>query len=64
MGRLESPSKSPKTRLTTSTENTPTQRLVAAIAYKNDIMRTELAGWHDTGRRTIHSRLDRLVETA
>jgi len=40
--------------------NKPTQRLLAAIAYKNGITQTELAEWHDTGRRTIYSWLMRL----
>ncbi len=38
----------------------PTQRLMAAIAYKNGVTQTELAEWHDTGRRTIYSWLNRL----
>jgi len=38
----------------------PTERLLAAIAYKNGITQTELAEWHDTGRRTIYSWLMRL----
>jgi len=29
--------------------------LLAAIAYKNGVTQTELAEWHDTGRRTIYS---------
>lgn len=37
----------------------PTQRLVAAIAYKNGVSQTELAYWFDTGRRTIYSWLMR-----
>ncbi|GAB7011538.1 hypothetical protein JCM31271_34810 [Halorubrum trueperi] len=40
--------------------NKPTQRLLAAIAYKNGVTQTELADWHDTGRRTIYSWLNRL----
>ncbi len=28
----------------------PTQRLLAAIAYKNGVTQTELAEWHNTGR--------------
>ncbi len=40
--------------------NKPTQRLLAAIAYKNGVTQTELAEWHDTGRRTIYSWLTRL----
>ncbi|PGF13830.1 IS630 family transposase [Natrinema sp. CBA1119] len=40
--------------------NKPTQRLLAAIAYKNGLTQTELAEWHDTGRRTIYSWLMRL----
>jgi chromosome segregation and condensation protein ScpB len=39
----------------------PTQRVVAAIAYKNGVTQTELAEWHDIGRRTIYSWLKRLV---
>ena len=38
----------------------PTQRLLAAIAYKNGITQTELAEWHDVQRRTIYSWLTRL----
>jgi len=38
----------------------PTQRLLAAIAYKNGVTQTELAAWHNTGRRTIYSWLKRL----
>jgi transposase len=40
--------------------NKPTQRLLAAIAYKNDVTQTELAEWYGTGRRTIYSWLMRL----
>ena len=38
----------------------PTERLLAAIAYKNGVTQTELAEWHDTGRRTIYNWLKRL----
>ena len=38
----------------------PTQRLLAAIAYKNDVTQTELAEWYDVQRRTIYSWLKRL----
>ncbi|ELY56016.1 transposase [Natronococcus amylolyticus DSM 10524] len=38
----------------------PSQRLLAAVAYKNGVTQTELAEWHNTGRRTIHSWLKRL----
>ncbi|GAA0307406.1 hypothetical protein GCM10009066_21340 [Halarchaeum salinum] len=38
----------------------PTERLLAAIAYKNGVTQTDLAEWHDTGRRTIYSWLTRL----
>jgi len=38
----------------------PAQRLLAAVAYKNGVTQTELAEWHDTGRRTIYSWLMRL----
>ena len=41
-------------------EKRPTERLVAAIAYKNGITQTELAQWFDTGRRTIYNWLQRL----
>jgi len=34
--------------------NKPTQRLLAAIVYKNGVTQTELAEWHDTDRRTIY----------
>ncbi len=38
----------------------PTQRLIAAIAYKNGVTQTELAEWYDVERRTIYSWLKRL----
>nr|WP_013035154.1 IS630 family transposase [Haloferax sp. Atlit-10N] len=38
----------------------PTQRLLAAIAYKNGVTQTELAQWYDVQRRTIYSWLKRL----
>ncbi len=38
----------------------PTQRLLAAIAYKNGVTQTELAEWYDVPRRTIYSWLKRL----
>lgn len=38
----------------------PTQRLLAAIAYKNGVTQEELAEWNDTGRRTIYNWLMRL----
>ncbi|WP_265108824.1 IS630 family transposase [Halosolutus halophilus] len=38
----------------------PTQRLLAAIAYKNGLTQTELAEWYDVQRRTIYSWLKRL----
>ncbi|MDS0297120.1 IS630 family transposase [Halogeometricum luteum] len=38
----------------------PTQRLLAAIAYKNGVTQTELAEWYDVQRRTIYSWLTRL----
>jgi len=41
-------------------ENKTTQWLLAAIAYKNGVTQTELAEWHDTGRRTIYGWLMRL----
>lgn len=37
----------------------PTQRLCAAIAYKHGTTQTELAKWHNTGRRTIYNWLMR-----
>jgi hypothetical protein len=36
----------------------PTQRLLAAIAYKNGVTQTELAEWYDVQRRTIYSWLE------
>jgi transposase len=39
--------------------NKPTQRLLAAIAYKNGVTQTELAEWYDVQRRTIYSWLKR-----
>jgi transposase len=41
-------------------EKRPTQRLLAAIAFKNGITQTELAEWYDVQRRTIYSWLKRL----
>ncbi|AGB38864.1 transposase [Natronococcus occultus SP4] len=38
----------------------PTQRLLAAIAYKNGVTQTELADWYGVQRRTIYSWLTRL----
>ncbi|ELY50175.1 Transposase [Natronolimnohabitans innermongolicus JCM 12255] len=38
----------------------PTQRLLAAIAYKNGITQTELAEWYGVQRRTIYNWLERL----
>ena len=38
----------------------PTQRLLAAIAYKNGVTQTELAEWHGVQRRTIYNWLTRL----
>lgn len=40
----------------------PTQRLTAAIAYKNGVSQTELAEWYDVERRTIYSWLKRLEQ--
>ncbi len=37
-----------------------TQRLLAAIPYKNGVTQTELAEWYDVQRRTIYSWLNRL----
>lgn len=39
-----------------------TQRLTAAIAYKNGISQTELAEWFDVQRKTIYNWLTRLEE--
>lgn len=33
----------------------PTQRLVAAVAYKSDVTQTALAEWYGVQRRTIYS---------
>lgn len=40
-------------------EKKPTQRLLAAIAYKNGVTQTELAEWYDVERKTIYSWLMR-----
>ena len=40
--------------------NKPTQRLTAAIAYKNGVTQTELSEWYGVQRRTIYSWLQRL----
>ena len=42
--------------------NKPTQRLTAAIAYKNGVTQTELAEWYGVERRTIYSWLKRLEQ--
>lgn len=41
-------------------EKKPTQRLLAAIAYKDGLTQTELAEWYGVQRRTIYSWLKRL----
>jgi len=41
-------------------EKKPTERLLAAIAYKNGVTQTELAEWYGVQRRTIYSWLTRL----
>mgnify|MGYP005861151881 CR=1 FL=1 len=38
----------------------PTERLLAAIAYKNGVEQAELAEWYDVQRRTIYNWLKRL----
>ena len=38
----------------------PTQRLLAAIAYKNGVTQIELAEWYDVERKTIYNWLKRL----
>ena len=38
----------------------PTERLLAAIAYKNGVAQAELAEWYDVQRRTIYNWLKRL----
>jgi len=43
-------------------EKKPTQRLLAAIAYKNGVTQTELAAWYGVQRRTIYNWLKRLEE--
>jgi transposase len=44
-------------------ENKPTQRLTAAITYKNGVTQTELAEWYGVERRTIYSWLKRLEQS-
>ena len=46
--------------LETVDDKKATQRLLAAIAYKNGVTQTELAGWYGVERRTIYSWLKRL----
>ena len=41
-------------------EKKPTERLLAAIAYKNGVSQAELAEWYDVQRRTIYNWLNRL----
>lgn len=41
-------------------DSKPTQRLLAAIAYKNGITQSELAEWFDVERKTIYNWLTRL----
>ena len=38
----------------------PTERLLAAIAYKHGVTQTELAAWFDVERKTIYNWLTRL----
>lgn len=38
----------------------PTERLLAAIAYKNGVTQAELAQWYDVHRKTIYNWLNRL----
>ncbi|MFC7197819.1 IS630 family transposase [Halosimplex aquaticum] len=38
----------------------PTERLLAAIAYKNGVTQEELAEWYDVHRKTIYNWLNRL----
>ena len=40
----------------------PTQRLLAAITYKNGVTQKEIAEWYDVGPRTIYNWLMRLEE--
>lgn len=40
----------------------PTQRLLAAIAYKRGVTQTELAAWYGVQRRTIYNWLKRLED--
>jgi len=38
----------------------PTERLLAAIAYKNGVAQDELAEWYDVHQKTIYNWLKRL----
>lgn len=38
----------------------PTERLLAAIAYKNGVTQAEFAEWHNVHRKTIYNWLKRL----
>lgn len=61
MGRLENVTVDELQRaLDQVEESKPTQRLLAAIAYKHGVSQTELAEWHGVQRRTIYSWFRRL----
>ena len=46
--------------LSTTWTKKPTERLLAAIAYKNGVTKEELAEWYDVHRKTICNWLMRL----
>ena len=46
--------------LDSTDEKTPATRLVAAIAYKNEVTQSELSEWFDVERKTIYNWLTRL----
>lgn len=61
MGRLENVSVEELQRALDQVEGSkPTQRLLAAIAYKHGVSQTELAEWHGVQRRTVYSWFRRL----
>lgn len=45
-----------------ATGSKPTQRLLAAIAYKHGVSQTELAAWYGVERKTVYNWLTRIEE--
>lgn len=63
MGLLEDVTQAELQSALAAVENrTPTQRLIAAIAYKNGVPQSQLADWFDVERKTIYNWLSRLED--